>query len=296
MTQPRPVYAGETTMAQKQCHGQQFRLRPDCAVRQIILYVLGYCAEKYDMVLHEFLVMSNHDHIVATDPERNRPKFIGLYHSLVTRAVNTVFGDTDSLWSSRRHSAPRLLEGDDVFRRCVYTLLNPVKVLLVRYAWDWEGVTSWGLEYDVPTTIKRPKWLFSKDMPEEVTLVLRRPKAVRPELDDRELRQKIRAEVKRQQGDIAAEARQAGKSFVGMRRVLRQPRTNTPYTRDIRKGIRPNIASRSKAARIEALQDLQRFLADHAAAVKAEQAGVDATYPYGSYRAKLLGRRCAQAP
>ena len=55
-------------MAQKQCHGQQFRLRPNRQVCQVIGYALGIAAHGYDMELHEFVVLSNHDHIVATDP------------------------------------------------------------------------------------------------------------------------------------------------------------------------------------------------------------------------------------
>jgi hypothetical protein len=103
--------------------------------------------------------------------------------------------------------------------------------------------------------------------------------------------------VKREQGDIAAQARKDGKTFIGMRRVLRQPRTNTPFTRDIRKGIRPHVASLNTGARIEALQDLTKFWAEHREAVLADQAGQpDVEYPYGTYRAALLGRRCAQAP
>jgi hypothetical protein len=69
VTLPRPVYAGETTMAQKQCYGQQYRLRPDRLVRQIILYALGYAAELYDMLLHEFIVMTDHpDYLALTSP------------------------------------------------------------------------------------------------------------------------------------------------------------------------------------------------------------------------------------
>jgi hypothetical protein len=154
-------------MAQKQCYGQQYRLRPDRLVRQIILYALGYAAGLYEILLHDFIVVSNHDHVVATDPYRNRPKFIGLYHALVARAVNSLYGDVDSLWSRRRHSAPRLLDEDSIFRRCVYTLLNPVKALAVRYAWDWGGVTSWGLEYDVPIVIKPPTSSSARPCPKK---------------------------------------------------------------------------------------------------------------------------------
>ena len=296
VTRPRPVYPGDCTMAQKQCYGQQFRLRPDRDVVQAIEYALGYTAGKYDIELHEFLVMSNHDHIASTDPAGVRPKFIGLFHSLVARAINSRFGDIDALWSTRRHSAPRLLESEDVFAKCVYTLLNPVQAGLVRYAWDWQGVSSYRLEYDKPIVIKKPDFFFSESMPDEVTLVLRRPKDLEPDLDSRQLRAKIRAAVKVEQGKIAAETRNSGRTFMGMGRVLRQPRHATPYTRDIRKGIRPHIAARSKWARIEALQNLKRFWAAHEAAMRAEQQGRATEYPYGSYRAQLLGRPCARAP
>lgn len=296
VTLPRPVYPGERTMAQKQCHGQQFRLRPDRNVCQIIGYALGFAAQRYDIELHEFVVLSNHDHIVATDPNGQRPQFIGLFHSLVARAVNCLFGEVDSLWSGRRHSAPRLLDTDDILSKCVYTLLNPVAAHLVRYAWDWQGISSYALEYDVPVVFERPDFFFSESMPKTTTVILRRPKDLRPELNARELRRQIRAEVKERQGKIAQQARREGKTFLGMQRVLRQPRTNTPYTRDIRNGIRPHIASSSKWARIEALQNLKLFWTLHRTAMRGEQEGRSVVYPFGSFRAKLLGRPCAQAP
>ena len=282
-------------MAQKQCHAQEFRLRPDREVCQVIMYVLGYTANKYEMELHDFIFMSNHDHIVSTDPYGRRPRFIGLLHSLIARAVNTRFGDVDSLWSGRRHSAPRLIEEQDVYERCLYTLLNPVKAGLVRYAWDWEGVTSYGLAYNVPHVVRKPAFFFSDDMPDEVTITLRRPKGVKPHLSDDELRADIRAETKSRQGDIIAKVRKTG-TIMGMKRVLRQPRHATPPTREVRKGIRPNVAAKNKWARIEALAELKEFWARHEAAMRSDQAGEEVLYPYGSYRAKLLGRPCAQPP
>jgi putative transposase len=293
MTQPRPVYPGDRTMAQKQCYGQEFRLRPDRDVCQVILYVLGYTAAKYKMELHEFVFMSNHDHIVTTDPHGKRPKFIGLLHSLIARAVNSRFGDVDSLWSGRRHSAPRLMREQDVYDKCLYTLLNPVAAGLVRYAWDWEGVTSFGLEYDVPRVVAKPDFFFSDKMPEQVTITLRRPKDVKPELSDRELRADIRAETKSRQGDIVAKFREEKRTVMGMKRVLRQPRRNRPAKRDIRQGIRPNIAAKDESVRVEAIAELKEFWAEYQVAMRGDQAGEEVVYPYGSYRAKLLGRPCA---
>ena len=57
-------------MAQKRCYRGEFRLRPDRAVTQAIAYSLAHSAQKYGIDLHEFQVLSNHDHILETDPTR----------------------------------------------------------------------------------------------------------------------------------------------------------------------------------------------------------------------------------
>jgi REP element-mobilizing transposase RayT len=271
-------------MQQKRCYRQEFRLRPETMINEIIEYVLAYCADKYDIELHEFVVMSNHDHLVHTDTQGNRPEFYGLFHSLVARAVNAVHGEWESVWSAQRYSAPTMEEPQDTLRKCIYTLLNPVDAELVRYAWDWQGVTSYRLEYGKPKVIRRPDAFFSDKMPEQVELVIRRPKGLRPELDNRQLRREIRAAVKREQRAVAERVRGKGRRFLGMDRVRKQPRHGSPRDRGRRRGIRPTVAAKSKWTRIEALQRNQRFLAEHRdARSRFEKGERDVAFPAGTY-------------
>lgn len=288
MTLPRPVKAGDTVITQKRCHCGEFRLRPDPEVVQTYWYVLGYCEGKYKVELHEFVGMSNHDHPLLTDPQQTRVKFIQLLHSLVARALNSFFGEWDSLWSGQPHSAVKLIDTDDVLTRLIYVLLNPVAAGLVRYAWDWEGVTSWHMEYGVPVKVKKPSFFFTDDMPDEVEVTIHRPKGLFPGLSDRAARAKVRELAKAKQADLIAKAREEGRTFMGMKRVLRQPRHTRPSTHLERRGIRPNVACRSKWARIEALGCLKQFRADHEAARLAFKAGDrNVEFPAGTYLMKV---------
>jgi putative transposase len=276
-------------MAQKRCINGEFRLRPDKEVVQNYKYTLACFANKYSILLHDFMGMSNHDHPLYTDPQGKSPLFIQQLHALVARSTNCLFGEWDSLWSGQRHSAVRLLETDDVFEKMVYVLLNPVAAGLVRYIWEWEGVTSWGMEYGVPEIVKKPDFFWSKKMPDEVELVIHRPEGLFPGMSDREARQEVRRQVKERQSTLVAEMRGRGVVFMGMQRVLRQLRHSTPRTYLERRGIRPHVATKNKWLRIEALGRQKKFWHEHEHARLEYKAGNrDIAFPYGTYRMKEL--------
>lgn len=263
VTLPRPVENGDTVLTAKRCINGQFRLRPDRDVVLVYLYVLGYAQQKYGVLLHEFCTMSNHDHPYFTDPRGKRPRFIQMLHSLTARAINHRFGEWDCMWSGQRHAAVKLLQPDDKLQRCVYVLANPVQAGLVRYASDWQGASSWHLEYGEEFIVKKPPFFFSKSMPDEVSIVLTRPEGTFPRLSDREARAEVRRLVKENEREVLGKMRAEERGFMGMRRVLRQPRHNTPNANLERRGIRPHIGSRSQWARIEALRELKAFWAEH---------------------------------
>lgn len=291
MTLPRPIGLDETVMAQKRCYRGEFRLRPEAQVNQAIAYCLAYCAHKFEIDLHEFQVLSNHPHVLETDPFGRRPRFFQLFHSLVARSLNRLFKEGDAVFSSQRYSAPVLQEGEDVFEHCCYVLCNAVDAEIVRYPWEWEGVNSWSMEYDRPVVIKRPDFFFSTDMPEQVELVIRRPPHVRPELSDRQLRAEIREAARKESGNIAARVRASGRAFRGMKRALKIPRHHTPRDRMSRGGhqdeIRPHVAAKNSAVRIAALRKLKEFWRDYARALEDYEDGkTDVVFPAGTYEMK----------
>ena len=275
-------------MVSKRCYSQEYRLRPDRRVNQIIEYVLGYAASEHKIDLHEFNFLSSHGHEALSDRQGNRPAFFQLFHSLVARAVNRLFGDTDSLFSCQRYNDPIALAPQKQIEWSIYVLNNGVKHGLVRFPWDWPGVTSWNMEYDEPRVIKRPDGFFSERMPEEVELVIRRPPGIRPDLGDRQLRRWIREQARLQAGDIAADMRAKGRRFKGRRQVLRQPRHAGPAHRKMRDGIVPRVAGGDSDMRRKELRALAEFVAAHEEARLRRKGGdFDAVYPYGTYLARV---------
>jgi hypothetical protein len=191
--------------------------------------------------------MFNHDHLEVTDPLGKRPKFLGEFHSLVARAVNTYFGEKESLYSAQRYSAQILPGPVDRLRKLVYILANPVAAEIVRDPREFGGVSSWAMEYDQPLTIKRPEVFFSEKMPETVELVIRRPPDVCPELSDRALRQLIRGEALREAKRLVAETKAAGRRFMGWERAMRTLRTRATQgglgPGGLRAHFRPHVAA-----------------------------------------------------
>jgi hypothetical protein len=281
-------------MVQRRTMYRMFLLLPTAQTRLILRYCLAYALGKTSILIHEFEFLSNHYHLVFTDPLGELPAFMRELNSLIARALNASLGRWEAVWSVEPYCAPELLGGEDVFTKCVYTLVNANEAGLVRHTKDYEGLCSWNLEYGQRFTAKRPEVFFSDDMPEEVSFVLVRPAQTRPELGDRELRTEIRRAVKAREDANARRLRSEGGAFLGMRRVLRQRVTDTPRSRAPRRGIRPRVAGRSKWARIEAIQRNRRWQAEYHAARERFSAGDrDVVFPYGTYKLRLeCGVQC----
>ena len=75
MTIARQVVAGRTYLISRRCTQRQLLLRPDGTVEQIYLYCLGEAAQRYDVTLHGFIAMSNHEHLLVRDNHGNFPSF-----------------------------------------------------------------------------------------------------------------------------------------------------------------------------------------------------------------------------
>lgn len=276
---------------------RMFFLLPTSQTRKIFGYALGYVLSKTAIELHEFTVLSNHYHLVLTDPLGELPVFMRELNSLVARSLNASYGRWEAVWSAEPYCAPELLDGEDVFDKSVYCLTNATAAGMVRHAKDYEGLCSWHLEYGQQAMFRRPDCFFRADMPETVSVSLTRPRQVRPELDDRELRAEIRRVVREREYEIARKLRAAGGAFLGMKRVLRQRITDTPSTRAPRRGIRPRLAGRSQWARVEALQRNRSWLADYRACLELYRAGwTTVVFPYGTYQLRIEHGLACRAP
>lgn len=297
VTIPRRVIPGQTVMVQRRTMYRMFLLLPTSQTRQIIGYCLAYALSKTQIEIHEFTVLSNHYHLVLTDPLGELPVFMRELNSLTARALNASYGRWEAVWAAEPYCAPELLDGEDVLAKCIYCLANPTAAGMVRYAKDYEGLNSWHLEYGQTAVFRKPKDFFSDDMPETASLTLARPRNARPELNDRELRAEIRRAVREREHEIARKLRAEGGAFLGMKRVLRQRIDDTPSTRAPRRGIRPRVAGRSRWARVEALQRNQAWLAEYRACLDLYREGwIDVVFPYGTYQLRVEHGLACRAP
>ena len=88
MTQPRQIVADRTYLMSRRCTQRQFLLRPVKAVEQIYLYCLAEAAERFDITLHAWVAMSNHQHVIFRDNRANYPAFLAHLNKMLAKALN----------------------------------------------------------------------------------------------------------------------------------------------------------------------------------------------------------------
>ena len=232
-------------------------------------------------------MLSNHYHVVLTDVRGNRGLFFRELNQFVSRGVNASLGRWENFFAPGSYNAVTLVDGDAIEDECLYVNCNVVEAGLVKLPEYWDGVSSWHMEYGEPKTIRRPKGFFSETSEktrEEEALTLVRPEALYRGLSDTDARAQLRDKARDRSHAIAKKLRENGGSFMGMKRVRRQPPHSSPNTRAPRRGIRPTVAGKNKWARIEALQRNEAFLKAHRSARLRFEAGErDVVFPIGTY-------------
>jgi putative transposase len=223
-------------------------------------------------------VMSNHYHLVVTDPHGNISDFEQYLNSLLARSINHLRGRSGSVWDPEPYNGVELLDEEAVVERLAYVHANPVIARLVSRARHWEGATSLGWAYGSPRVIERPNVFFSQSMPEQATLELVRP-AVFMHLGDETLERSIGERVRHAE-EVSAEIGPA----MGMRRVVLQHWNDSPPKREHRARIRPRVAAACSQTRAMALRVYRSWLDHYADALRRFRGGDRNTvFPAGTY-------------
>jgi putative transposase len=289
MTAPRQVLPGATYLVTRRCTQRQFLLRPGKLVNEVFLFVLALAARRFGIRIHAFCVLSNHYHLLLTDPHARLPAFGQFLDSLVARALNAALGRWESFWAPNSYSAVALATPEDVLDKAAYLLANPVAAGLVRSAKDWPGL--WSAPDRIGTVLHaaRPKHFFDPKglLPETVALRLSAPPGFESAEDFR--RQLTSALAERES------AERQGKEFLGVARVLAQRPTGRPAAGEPRRALNPRVAARDQWKRVEMLGRLAGFLASYREAWEARRAGkARVLFPAGTYLLRVLhGVPCA---
>ena len=296
MTAPRQILPGTVYLVTRRCSERRFFLRPSALTNDIFLFVLAVAAQRFQVEVHAFCVLSNHYHLAVTDVLGTLPAFMQYLDSLVARATNASIGHWEGFWSSEvSYSAVSHASPDDVVAKVAYVLANPVAAGLVSHGRDWPGLRTAPEQLGRATLVaRRPRKFFrpNGDMPETVSLELTTPAgfASAAEFQARAAEATYALEAERRR-----EHQLAGRSFLGRARVLAQRPSARPAPGEPRRELSPRVAARDKWKRIEALSRLAGFTRAYRDAWNALQAGVrDVVFPAGTYLMRVrFGVRCA---
>ena len=262
-------------------------------------YIVAVIARRTGILLHAIMVMSNHYHIVLTDPEGRVCEFTRDCHAFIARALNAEYGDFESLWSSQQTSHVTCIEPDDVIDKIAYSMANPVKAGLVEHGDQWPGIRHcWPTQAMV---VHRTGKFFAnaneETWPETVVLEFARPPG-HDELCDDGFAAMIGEAVEVREEQSRQEVYGEGRGFLGAAKVLRQSRYQTPTTREEHFKISPRVACRNKWLRIERLARDRVWLDAYNKARRRWSAGDHTVeFPHGTYKMRVVhAARCADPP
>lgn len=286
MTAPRQILPGKTRMITRRCSERRFLLKPSSVTSAVVGYLLAVAAARTGIQLHAFCVLSNHLHVILTDPGTGIASFNQFLNALTARALNAHHGRWDHFWESGSYSAVVLETPEDILDKCAYVLANPVAAGLVQHARDWPGLWTAPDAIGAPCVVyRRPEHFFDDEgqMPETAELRL----VVPPGFASAEaFREQLVAALAEK--EVAA-VRQHNGCFLGRARVLAQHPLAKPRPGEPRRGLNPRIACRDRWKRIEALGRLTRFLSDYRVAwAKWCADAPDVLFPAGTYQMRVL--------
>jgi putative transposase len=293
MTLPRQVLPDCDYMITRRCSERRFFLRPDEVTNNAFLYCLGLAAQRAKVEIIFSVAMSNHHHTGIHDPEGNFPIFAEHFHGLLARCQNAHRGRFEGFWSSEPTSVVRLVEPNDVLDKMVYALTNPCAADLVETAGDWPGVST----FDPALTsgwlvATRPKHFFREKhgMPDVVSIPIARPRGFE-HLTQTEWAALVTERVQAKEAEHRRRRAELGIRVLGRDRILAQDPFGAPKSSAPHFQMNPQLAAKSKWARIETLLRNRDFLAKYRAALLGHLAGLaDVLFPFGTYWMRKFGK------
>jgi putative transposase len=221
MSQPREIVPGATYLLTRRALRRHMLFRPDAVITQLVLYALAVSARRYGLHVHALCLMSTHLHLVVTDVDGLLPRFLQFFHRLVALGTKVIRMWEGPVWDHEPTSVVRLLTPQAVVEKIAYVLANPVVAGLIEQAHEWPGAKVLVDELGRGMLrAKRPDVYFAPtnpQWPEEATLELTLPPGIGQDADG--FRQKVGAELARQQGQGRAEVQHKSIGVLGAERA-----------------------------------------------------------------------------
>jgi putative transposase len=265
MTQPRRIVPGETYLITRRVFLRTFLLAPTAAVNEAFEYCLAEAAERHNIDVIAWLVMSNHYHAVVHDPDGVLPAFLERFHKMVAKVLNVHHRRREAFWSSEETCVTRLVTPDDVVDKVVYVLTNPVSANLVETVATWPGSSAWGRINAEPTVVKRPAAYFSEKgvMPTSAKLSAVVPRGLKGQAAAQWVDRVERAVAAKERAVAAKRNAKKLGPALGVKAVLRTDAMTTPSTDETLRKLRPALACKDPDEMKRARLELRGFRAQY---------------------------------
>lgn len=288
MTKARPIFRGDVVHIQRRTAGGLFYLVPKPVVLGIARYAFAAAAARSGLLLHSVCVMSNHLHVLATDPRGEHPEFTAYAHRIMAIALKRLFAIDENVWAPGGPSVQRVVERDAIIDTLAYIAINPVAAGCVCDENEYAGL--FGASGAAPLAsfterMERPK-LFgqSSTLPESAEFKIEPVKLLIDELGEERAAEAIRSAIQRRRESAHREREAAGKGYLGMKRVLaasvrrRAPKPESGKLNPTFKGV---IAEAIQRAR----ETLLAFRRAYAETLELFREGKrDVIFPAGTYK------------
>jgi REP element-mobilizing transposase RayT len=240
---PRRIVPFGTYLITRRCYQRTFRLRPCPETNRIFVYCLAFAAQKTGVLVHAIGVMSNHHHLVVTDPRGLLPIFLRELHRMTAKAINASQGQWENLWSAEPCSVVRLVTDADVVEKIAYVAANPVKAGLVKHPRHWPGVIAWTPRH---LRAERPQSYFARDSscPPELTLVLSDPPTLDKAPQPASWRERVAHELADQIAEAHREMQAEGRDFLGRGAALATSFAERALTDEEKRVVKPTFAAK----------------------------------------------------
>jgi REP element-mobilizing transposase RayT len=224
-------------------HGR-FLLRPSRDLNEIVLGILGRAARRYRVAICAFIYLSNHCHLLLRPREaRELARFMGFVNGNLAKEAGRLHHWRERIWGRRYRAIVVSHEETVQVARLRYLLAQGTKEGLVRRPADWPGASSvqalldgrplrgvWfdrTREYEARRCGHRPgKYAFAEEESFELT-----PLPAWAELDPDARKEAVRELLREIEHEARNAIKAAGKTPVGVRRILRQdPHARSEHT------------------------------------------------------------------
>ena len=243
MTQPRRVVPGMIQLVTRRVTRRAHLLRPDPRLVQLCQYLLGVYCERYGILLHAVVFMSNHMHLIVTDSWGCIPDFLRDFHRTLALGVKVLRHWDGNLWDSQPTSRVQLCTPQAVIEKLAYIMANPVNAGLVHRAEDWPGFTTLPHQLGAKSwTALRPDFFFDPEnplWPKTTTLRLTPP---RTPWDIEEVRHRVAQELEHVQSQAHRKLCAKGCRVFGRAAVLKSSPYEQSKTPELRGDRNPSIA------------------------------------------------------